>query len=57
MVLLTQTEPAATILIDFPGQKVLFGDAATSDLAATAQAVVDHMISTLHTNEQWAAQW
>jgi putative sterol carrier protein len=28
VVLLTQTDPDATILIDFPGQKVLFGDAA-----------------------------
>ena len=28
VVLLTQTDPSATILIDFPGQKVLFGDAA-----------------------------
>lgn len=28
VVLLTQTDPDATILIDFPGQKVLCGDAA-----------------------------
>jgi putative sterol carrier protein len=28
VVLLTQTDPSATILIDFPGQKVLFGGAA-----------------------------
>jgi putative sterol carrier protein len=30
VVLLTQTDPDATILIDFPGQKVLFGDAAAA---------------------------
>jgi putative sterol carrier protein len=30
VVLLAQTDPDATILIDFPGQKVVFGDAATA---------------------------
>ena len=28
VVLIKQTDPAASILVDFPGQKVLFGDAA-----------------------------
>lgn len=28
VVLLNQTDPAATMIIDFPGQQVLFGDAA-----------------------------
>jgi putative sterol carrier protein len=36
VVLLTQTDPDATILIDFPGQKVLCGDAA-ADMAHTVR--------------------
>src|ERR1700689_18736 len=36
VVLLTQTAPDATILIDFPGQKVLVGDAA-ADVAHTGR--------------------
>lgn len=30
VVLITQTDPAATILVDFPGQKVLTGDTAAA---------------------------
>src|SRR6202034_4726983 len=36
VVLLTQTDPEATILIDFPGQQVLCGDAA-ADTAHTVR--------------------
>lgn len=48
MVLLTQTDPAATILIDFPGQKVLFGDA-----AAGAKSTVQLRMSSDNSNRFW----
>src|SRR6202007_2102199 len=48
VVLLTQTDPAATILIDFPGQKVLFGDA-----AAGAKYTVQLRMSSDNNNRFW----
>ena len=48
VVLLTQTDPAATILIDFPGQKVLFGDA-----AAGAKSTVQLRMSSDNSNRFW----
>jgi len=46
--LLTQTDPDATILIDFPGQKVLFGDA-----AAGAKSTVQLRMSSDNSNRFW----
>jgi putative sterol carrier protein len=48
VVLLTQTDPDATILIDFPGQKVLFGDA-----AAEAKSTVQLRMSSDNSNRFW----
>ena len=48
VVLLTQTDPDATILIDFPGQKVLFGDA-----AAGAKSTVQLRMSSDNSNRFW----
>src|SRR5438105_8376492 len=48
VVLLTQTDPAATILIDFPGQKVLFGDA-----AAGTKSTVQLRMSSDNSNRFW----
>jgi putative sterol carrier protein len=48
VVLLTQTHPAATILIDFPGQKVLFGDA-----AAAVKSTVQLRMSSDNANRFW----
>jgi putative sterol carrier protein len=48
VVLLTQTDPAATILIDFPGQKVQFGDA-----AAGARPTVRLRMSSDNSNRFW----
>jgi len=41
-------DPAATILIDFPGQKVLFGDA-----AAGAKSTVQLRMSSDNSNRFW----
>jgi putative sterol carrier protein len=48
VVLLTQTDPAAQILIDFPGQKVLCGDAASG-----AQSTVQLRMSSDNSNRFW----
>jgi putative sterol carrier protein len=48
VVLLTQTDPDATMLIDFPGQTVLFGDA-----AATGQPTVRLSMSSDNGNRFW----
>jgi putative sterol carrier protein len=48
VVLLTQTDPAATILIDFPGQKVLTGDA-----AAGVKSTVQLRMSSDNSNKFW----
>jgi putative sterol carrier protein len=48
VVLLTQTEPAATMLIDFPGQKVLTGDA-----AAGGSSTVQLKMSSDNANKFW----
>jgi putative sterol carrier protein len=48
VVLLTQTDPAATILIDFPGQKVLFADA-----AAGVKSTVQLRMSSDNSNRFW----
>lgn len=48
VVLLTQTQPAATILIDFPGQKVVCGDA-----AAGATWAVRLRMSSDNSNRYW----
>jgi putative sterol carrier protein len=48
VVLLTQTDPEARILIDFPGQKVLFGEA-----AATVQPSVRLAMSSDNSNRFW----
>lgn len=45
---LTQTDPAATILIDFPGQKVTCGDAALG-----APATVDLRMSSDDSHKFW----
>lgn len=48
VVLITQTEPAATILVDFPGQKVLCGDAAVG-----ATSSVQLKMSSDNANKFW----
>ena len=48
VVLITQTDPAASILIDFPGQKVLTGDA-----AAAAPSSVQLRMSSDNANRFW----
>jgi putative sterol carrier protein len=48
VVLLTQTDPDATILIDFPGQKVLTGDA-----AAGVKSTVQLRMSSDNSNKFW----
>ena len=48
VVLLTQTDPTATLLIDFPGQKVLCGDA----VGATSSTVQLRMSSD-NSNKFW----
>jgi hypothetical protein len=48
VVLLTQTAPAATLLIDFPGQKVLCGDAALG-----APSTVQLRMSSDNSNKFW----
>jgi putative sterol carrier protein len=48
VVLLTQTDPAATMLIDFPGQKVLCGDAALG-----ASSTVQLRMSSDNSNRFW----
>jgi len=48
VVKLTQTDPAATILIDFPGQKVTCGDAAIG-----APATVDLRMSSDDSHKFW----
>lgn len=48
VVLLTQTDPDARILIDFPGQKVLFGDA-----AAEVEPTVRLSMSSDNSNRFW----
>ncbi len=48
VVLVTQTDPAATILVDFPGQKVLCGDAATG-----APSTVQLRMSSDNANKFW----
>ena len=48
VVLLTQTDPAATMLIDFPGQKVLFGDAAVD-----GRSTVQLRMSSDNSNRFW----
>ncbi|MCU1693737.1 MAG: hypothetical protein JWM64_2828 [Frankiales bacterium] len=48
VVLITQTDPAATILVDFPGQKVLTGDA-----AAAAPSTVQLKMSSDNANKFW----
>jgi putative sterol carrier protein len=48
VVLITQTDPAATILVDFPGQKVLCGDAATG-----ATSTVQLKMSSDNANKFW----
>ena len=51
VVLLTQTDPAATILIDFPGQKVLFGDAAAG--GEGTKSTVQLRMSSDNSNRFW----
>jgi putative sterol carrier protein len=48
VVLITQTDPAATILVDFPGQKVLCGDAAVG-----APSTVQLKMSSDNSNGFW----
>ena len=48
VVLITQTDPAASVLIDFPGQKVLCGDA-----AAAAPSTVQLRMSSDNANRFW----
>jgi putative sterol carrier protein len=48
VVLVTQTDPAAAILVDFPGQKVLCGDA-----AAGAPSTVQLRMSSDNANKFW----
>lgn len=48
VVLITQTDPAASILVDFPGQKVLLGDA-----AAAAPSSVQLRMSSDNANRFW----
>lgn len=48
VVLITQTDPAATILVDFPGQKVLCGDAAVG-----ASSTVQLKMSSDNANRFW----
>ncbi|MGZ6793023.1 MAG: SCP2 sterol-binding domain-containing protein [Mycobacteriales bacterium] len=48
VVLLTQTDPDATMLIDFPGQKVLTGDA-----AAGGHSTVQLKMSSDNANKFW----
>jgi putative sterol carrier protein len=48
VVLITQTDPAASILVDFPGQKVLCGDA-----AAGADSTVQLRMSSDNANRFW----
>jgi putative sterol carrier protein len=48
VVLITQTDPSAAILIDFPGQKVLTGDA-----AAAAPSTVQLKMSSDNANRFW----
>lgn len=48
VVQITQTDPAASILIDFPGQKVLVGDA-----AADAPSTVQLRMSSDNANRFW----
>jgi hypothetical protein len=48
VVLITQTDPAATILVDFPGQKVL-----TGDVAAAASSTVQLKMSSDNANRFW----
>jgi putative sterol carrier protein len=48
VVLLTQTDPEAMILIDFPGQEVLFGDA-----AAAVPPTVRLQMSSDNSNRFW----
>jgi putative sterol carrier protein len=48
VVLLTQTDPAATMLIDFPGQKVLCGDPAVG-----AKSTVQLRMSSDNSNKFW----
>jgi putative sterol carrier protein len=48
VVLLTQTDPAATLLIDFPGQKVLCGDA-----AGGTSSTVQLRMSSDNSNKFW----
>ena len=48
VVLITQTDPEATILVDFPGQKVLCGDAAVG-----ASSTVQLKMSSDNANRFW----
>jgi putative sterol carrier protein len=48
VVLITQTDPEATILVDFPGQKVLCGDAAVG-----ATSTVQLKMSSDNANKFW----
>jgi putative sterol carrier protein len=48
VVLVTQTDPAASILVDFPGQKVLCGDAAVG-----APSTVQLRMSSDNANKFW----
>lgn len=48
VVLITQTDPDATILVDFPGQKVLTGDAAVG-----ATSTVQLRMSSDNANKFW----
>lgn len=48
VVLITQTDPAATILVDFPGQKVLCGDAAEG-----SRSTVQLKMSSDNANKFW----
>jgi putative sterol carrier protein len=48
VVLITQTDPAVSILVDFPGQKVVCGDA-----AANAPSTVQLRMSSDNANKFW----
>jgi putative sterol carrier protein len=48
VVLITQTDPAAHILVDFPGQKVL-----TGDVAAASPSTVQLKMSSDNANRFW----
>ena len=48
VVLITQTDPAANILVDFPGQKVL-----TGDVAVAAPSTVQLKMSSDNANKFW----